>query len=228
MAGAGSRFAQAGYKEPKPFIPLNGQTMIEKVIENIAVPGAKFFLLTRIEHMSYLPNTSLCDRSDVAFIPIEKMTEGAACTVLRAEGFIDNDEPLIIANSDQFVDYDRHRWQEFIKQVDAGIMTFPANEPRWSYSLEENGRVIRVAEKQVISDKATVGLYYFAKGRFFVKAAHEMILKNIRVNNEFYVCPTFNELVGHITVRNFDVRKMYGLGTPEDFTKNAELIAKCA
>jgi NDP-sugar pyrophosphorylase family protein len=148
--------------------------------------------------------------------------------VLRAEGFIDNDEPLIIANSDQFVDYDRHKWQEFIKKVDAGIMTFPANEPRWSYSLEENGRVVRVAEKQVISDKATVGLYYFAKGKYFVKAAHEMILKNIRVNNEFYVCPTFNELVDEITVRNFDVRQMYGLGTPEDFCKNAELIAKCA
>lgn len=107
-------------------------------------------------------------------------------------------------------------------------MTFPATESKWSYSLEENGRVIRVAEKQVISDNATVGLYYFSKGRYFVKAAHEMILKNIRVNNEFYVCPTFNELVNKIWVRNFEVKRMYGLGTPEDFERNAELLPKCA
>jgi NDP-sugar pyrophosphorylase family protein len=184
--------------------------------------------LARIEHLSFLSGTGLLDRKDIAFIPIEKMTEGAACTVLRAEGFIDNDEPLLLANSDQYIEYDREKWQAFTSCVDAAIMTFQATDSRWSYSLEEGGRVIRVAEKQVISDKATVGLYYFAKGRYFVEAAHKMIEKNIRVNNEFYVCPAFNELVAEKFVRNFDVDRMLGLGTPEDFEKNAELIAQCA
>ncbi len=228
MAGAGSRFAAAGYKEPKPFIPLNGKTMIEHVIDNVSMPGAKFYLLARIEHMSYISNTGLADRNDVAFIPIEKMTEGAACTVLRAQAFIDTDEPLLLANSDQYIEYDRQKWQDFASGVDAAIMTFPSSESRWSYSLEEGGRVIRVAEKQVISDKATVGLYYFAKGSYSVESAHRMIQKNIRVNNEFYVCPAFNELVAERLVRNFDVDRMLGLGTPEDFEKNSELIAQCA
>src|SRR5579862_1173450 len=114
MAGAGSRFAAAGYKQPKPFIPLHGKTMIEHVIENVGLPGAKYYLLARIEHLSYLTDTALLERNDIAFVPIEKMTEGAACTVLRAERFIDNDEPLIIANSDQYVEYDREEWRSFV------------------------------------------------------------------------------------------------------------------
>lgn len=228
MAGAGSRFVEAGYQEPKPFIRLNGQTMIEQVLENVSFPGAKYYLLCRLEHLSYLPTTALGDRNDVAFVPIECMTQGAACTVLRAERFIDSDEPLIIANSDQVVQYDRRAWQDFISKVDGAIMTFWSNEPKWSYSLEENGKVVRVAEKQVISQHATVGLYFYAKGRYFVEAAHQMIAKNIRTNNEFYVCPAFNELVDRITIKNFEVTRMFGLGTPEDFETNAELIAKCA
>ena len=228
MAGAGARFAAAGYEQPKPFIPLKGRPMIEHVLDNVACEGAKFYLLCKLDHLSHLRGTSLCERNDVAFIPIETMTEGAACTVLRAESFINTDEPLVIANSDQYVEYDRSGWQYFIKNVDAAIMTFPATETKWSYSLEEHGRVIRVAEKQVISDRATVGLYYFAKGRYFVEGAKRMIAKNIRVNNEFYVCPVFNELVDDITVRNFDVGRMLGLGTPEDFERNAELVGLCA
>lgn len=228
MAGNGSRFVEAGYRQPKPFISLLGKTMIEHVVDNVGCPGAKFYLLCKLDHLSHLRQTKLLERNDLAFVPIEQTTEGAACTVLKGEAFIDNEEPLIIANSDQFVQYDGDAWQEFISKTDAGIMTFPATETKWSYSLEENGRVIRVAEKQVISDRATAGLYYFAKGSYFVEGAKRMMAKNIRVNNEFYVCPVFNELVDQITVKNFDVERMLGLGTPEDFERNSALIPLCA
>ncbi len=109
--------------------------------------------------------------------------------------------------------------------VDGAIMTFPATETKWSYSLESAGRVIRVAEKVVISDKATVGLYYFAKGSHFVRGARQMIRKNKRVGNEFYVCPVFNELVPDLVIRNFDVEEMLGLGTPEDLERNRLKVA---
>ncbi|MFQ3668848.1 MAG: NTP transferase domain-containing protein, partial [Fimbriimonadaceae bacterium] len=114
MAGAGSRFVTAGYHIPKPFIPIKGRAMIEHVLENVGVPGAKFYLLSRIEHLTYVANTTIPSRQDVSFVLVNQPTEGAACTVLRAERFIDNDEPLLIANSDQWVRYDVAAWQKLI------------------------------------------------------------------------------------------------------------------
>ncbi|MBX3118676.1 MAG: glycosyltransferase family 2 protein [Fimbriimonadaceae bacterium] len=225
MAGAGSRFVVAGYHTPKPFIPIKGKAMIEHVIENVAIPGAKFFLLCRMEHLSHLNETRMMERHDVAFVPVVHPTEGAACTVLLAEKFIDSDEPLIIANSDQWVSYDKEAWQNRLQGLDGAIMTFRANHPKWSYSLEEKGRVVRVAEKQVISDKATVGVYYYRHGADFVWGARQMISNDTRVNGEFYVCPVFNELVETKLIKNFDVEAMYGLGTPEDLQANYDRIA---
>ncbi len=225
MAGAGSRFVVAGYHTPKPFIPIKGKAMVEHVIENVSVPGAKFYLLCRLEHLDHLNHTRLMDHHNVAFIPVIHQTEGAACTVLLAEKFIDTDEPLIIANSDQWVNYDKAAWQSHIAESDGAIMTFPANHPKWSYSLEENGRVVRVAEKQVISEKATVGVYYYRHGSDFVWGAKQMMKKDIRVNGEFYVCPVFNELVETKVIKNFDVEAMFGLGTPEDLQANYDQIA---
>lgn len=225
MAGAGSRFVTAGYHIPKPFIPIKGRAMIEHVLDNVGVPGAKFYLLSRIEHLTYVANTTIPSRTDVSFVLINQPTEGAACTVLRAERFIDNDEPLLIANSDQWVRYDVDAWQKLIGACDGAIMTFSADHPKWSYAREEGGRVIEVAEKRVISEHATVGIYYFRRGSDWVRGARQMIAKNIRVNNEFYVCPVFNELVPDLDIRIFPVEAMFGLGTPEDLQENYDRIA---
>lgn len=225
MAGAGSRFVTAGYHIPKPFIPIKGRAMVEHVLENVGVPGAKFYLLSRIEHLNYVANTSIPSRNDVSFVLVNQPTEGAACTVLRAERFIDNDEPLLIANSDQWVRYDREAWGTLISSCDGAIMTFESDHPKWSYARDEDGRVVEVAEKRVISEHATVGVYYFRRGSDWVRGAKQMIAKNIRVNNEFYVCPVFNELVADLDVRIFAVDAMYGLGTPEDLQQNYDRIA---
>ena len=152
-------------------------------------------------------------------IPIDYVTEGAACTVLLAEKFIDNDDALMIANSDQYVDIDINDYLAVIKGYDGLIMTMPANHPKWSYiRYTDEGLVTEVREKEVISDQATVGIYNYSHGKDFVKYAHQMIDKNIRVNNEFYVAPVYNEMIadgGRITY--FDIgEKMHGLGTPED------------
>lgn len=221
-AGAGRRFAEAGYEKPKPFIDTNGRPMIERVIDNIAEPGDRVYVLMRTDHLQHVKGTSLTVRDNVCFIMVDELTEGAACTVLRARGFIDNGEGLIIANSDQYVEYDRGEWRNLLGRVDGAIMTFPAQDRKWSYAAtDEDGRVTRVAEKEVISERATVGIYYFCAGSLFAGAADRMMNKDIRVNNEFYVCPTYNEIVGQSMVRTFDVQAMYGLGTPEDFEANA-------
>lgn len=221
MAGHGSRFAQAGYTFPKPLIEVNGKPMIQVVVENLNI-DAHYIFIVQTEHyekyqLKYMLNMIA---PGCTIIQVSGVTEGAACTTLLAEGFIDTDAPLLIANSDQYVEWNSNEclYAFTADGIDAGIVTFNSVHPKWSYArLDEKGFVAEVAEKRPISDLATVGIYYWKRGSDYVKYAKQMIQKNVRVNNEFYVCPVFNEAIGDgkkIRVKNID--KMWGIGTPED------------
>ena len=139
---------------------------------------------------------------------------------LETREFIDNDEPLLIANSDQFVEWDSNEFMYSMvgDNTDVGILTFPSKHPKWSYAkLDEDGYVTRVEEKKPISDKATVGIYYWTKGSDYVKYADKMIEEDKKVNGEFYVCPVYNEAIeDDKKIKIFDIPRMWGLGTPED------------
>ena len=159
-------------------------------------------------------------RPNCKIVEIDHLTNGAASTVLLAKKYIDNDYPLIICNSDQYFQWNSSSTMYKFKKtnVDGGILCFNALHPKWSYAkCDDRGMVIEVAEKKVISNNATVGFYYWKHGKDYVFYANQMIKKNIRVNNEFYVCPVFNEAIkdGKKIITN-NVSKMYGLGTPED------------
>lgn len=228
MAGNGSRFAQAGYTFPKPLIEVHGKPMIQVVVENLSVDANFIFVVQKSHREKYNLDSMLsliCPGCKI--VEVDGVTEGAACTVLLAKEHIDNDEPLVIANSDQFVEWNSleffYKMNE--QNLDAGIVSFRATHPKWSYAkVDEDGFVTEVAEKNPISDIATVGIYYWKQGKDFVKYAESMISKNIRVNNEFYVCPVFNEaLLDNLKIKTFDIPKMWGIGTPEDldyFLKN--------
>ena len=153
-------------------------------------------------------------------VEVDGITEGAAVTTLLAKEHIDNDSPLVMANSDQFIDWDSNEFMYKMSETnaDGGIVTFKATHPKWSFAkLDENGYVTEVAEKNPISDIATVGIYYWSKGSDYVKYAEQMIERNVRVNNEFYVCPVFNEAIGDgKKIRTYEIQTMWGLGTPED------------
>ena len=221
MAGAGSRFAQAGYTFPKPLIEVNGKPMIQVVVENLNVDAHFIFLVQKDHYEKYNLKQLLnliapgCD-----IVQVDGITEGAACTTLLAKEFIDNDQPLLMANSDQFAEWNSNEclYAFTADTVDGGIVTFEATHPKWSFAkLGDDGFVSEVAEKNPISNIATVGIYYWKKGSDYVKYTEQMIEKNIRTNNEFYVCPVFNEAIGDgkkIRVKNID--RMWGLGTPED------------
>jgi dTDP-glucose pyrophosphorylase len=221
MAGAGSRFQQAGYTFPKPLIEVNGKPMIQTVVENLNVEANFIFVVQKEHREKYNLDTLLnLIAPNCKIVEVEGVTEGAACTTLLAKEFINNDQPLLMANSDQFVEWDS---SEFLykmneQNADGGIVTFKATHPKWSFArVNELGLVTEVAEKNPISDIATVGIYYWAKGSDYVKFAEQMIEKNIRVNNEFYVCPVFNQAIeAGREIRVFDVPGMWGLGTPED------------
>jgi beta-phosphoglucomutase-like phosphatase (HAD superfamily)/dTDP-glucose pyrophosphorylase len=221
MAGAGSRFEKAGYTFPKPLIDVNGEPMIKVVSENLNLDANFIYIVQKSHREKYNLDTLLNLISpNSKIIEVDGLTEGAACTTLLAKEFIDNDQPLIMANSDQFIEWDSNEFMYKMNETDAdgGIVTFSSTHPKWSFAkLNEQGLVTEVAEKNPISDIATVGVYFWKHGSDYVKYAEQMISKNIRVNNEFYVCPVFNEAIADDKkIRNFNIDKMWGIGTPED------------
>lgn len=229
IAGLGSRFVNAGYQIPKPFIPVQGKTMVEHVIENIAMPEDNIFIITSLDHFSYLRSTNLLHKGNIAFIPEAMRLGGAAsATLVQTKNFINNNEPLIIANGDQWVRYDKQAFREAVTVNDGTILTFNADSPKWSYAvLDDDNNVSKVAEKIVLSEHATVGIYGFKHGKYFVQAAEQMINKDIKTNGEFYICPVYNELIANqLKVKAFPVDEMFGMGTPEDLELSYNFIGR--
>lgn len=233
IAGRGSRFAVAGYPQPKPLIPVRGRPMIELVVENLRPARAHRVIFVALrEHLEQWDIGSVLARAapGCAIVPVDTVTEGAACTVLLAEALIDNGDPLMIANTDQFVvvDLDCYLAESDSAGCEGLIMTFAASDPKWSYIRKDgDGRIVEVVEKQVVSNEATVGIYNFRRGRDFVRAARRMIAADLRVSGEFYVAPAYNQLIREgALIRSFAIEGegvgMHGLGTPEDLQRFLE------
>ena len=223
MAGEGSRFAKEGYTFPKPLIDVNGKPMIQMVVENLDF-DAEYIFLVRKEHLlMYDGLKSTINRitnGGFRIVEVDDLTEGAACTALLAKEFIDNDDDLLIANSDQIIQYSPENFQ-YIKNfsdIDALIFCFHSVHPKWSFvRTNSRGVIVEVVEKNPISDIATCGVYWYRKGSDFVRCAEKMITNNIRTNNEFYIAPVYNELIREgATIIPFFVHEMHGIGTPED------------
>jgi HAD superfamily hydrolase (TIGR01509 family) len=223
MAGAGSRFQQAGYSFPKPLIDVRGEPMIKRVVDNLNIE-AKYTYIVQKEHYNKFNLYSLLNliTPNCNIVQVEDLTEGAACTVLLAEQYINNNDPLLIVNSDQFIEWqsDLFYYKMSNSTLDGSILTFTSSHPKWSFvKLDDEKLVNHVAEKEPISDIATVGIYYWRKGKDFVNYAKTMIDKNCRINNEFYVCPVFNFAIeDNKKFGIFPIEKMWGLGTPEDLS----------
>lgn len=223
MAGEGSRFAKEGFTFPKPLIDVGGKPMIQKVVENLDFVSEYIFLV-RKEHISkyegLVDTLHRITNNSCKIVEVDSLTEGAACTALLAKEFIDVDEDLLIANSDQFIEYESENFVSLknMTNVDSIVWTFNAVHPKWSFvKTNSRGYITEVAEKRPISDIATCGIYWYRKGSDFVKYAEQMVEKNIRVNNEFYIAPVYNELIQDgKSLIPFYVHKMWGLGTPED------------
>lgn len=225
-AGLGSRFNKMGWKRPKPFIDLNNSPMIEHVLKYLDYEDADYNIIFRKEHIDEYNDVIEALKNDkVKISQISNITEGTACTVLSLYDVINTEQPLVIANSDQIVDF---KFQDFIldaqvRKLDGSILVFESSDPKWSFAkLDNSGFVTEVAEKKPISDLATVGIYYFSSGKAFVRAAIEMIVANERVNGEFYTCPVYNYMIRNgakIGVYTIHSSQMNGVGTPVDLIK---------
>ncbi|QOQ98489.1 glycosyltransferase family 2 protein [Helicobacter winghamensis] len=227
-AGAGSRFAKEGYEKPKPFIDVLGKPMIVRVLENLNVDNAHYIIILQKTHLEQ--EKELCNKIskdyNVSFVSVESLTEGTVCSVLYARELINNNTPLMIANSDQIIDIDINEYINDCKNrnLDGSILCFKDKEksPKWSF-VRMNGELItEVKEKEVISDIATVGIYLFSKGSLFMDSAIDMIARNERVNNEFYTAPTYNYAIkngARIGCFLMEFEQMHGIGTPTDLEK---------
>lgn len=233
MAGRGSRFVNAGYTAPKPLIDVKGHCMIEWVVRNLTPKCEhRFIFLCLKEHIDEWNLNEYLEKiaPGCVVIPVDKVTEGAACTVLLAEEYIDNEDELMIANSDQFVTCDINEYCAALGDSTGLIMTMYADDPKWSFiAFDSDKYVTMVREKEVISNEASVGIYNFKHGSDYVKYAHKMIDLNLRVKNEFYVAPVYNLLIEDdkkIVFKHFGSEGdgMYGLGIPEDLIKFNEFV----
>ncbi|WP_312724321.1 glycosyltransferase family 2 protein [Stutzerimonas kunmingensis] len=227
MAGAGSRFSAAGYTQPKPLIPVRGAPMLKWVIDNIRPQCEHRYIF--ICQQSHIDDYDLRHKLEVwapgcAIVSLPGLTEGAACTVYAAKHLIENNDPVMIANSDQYISHDINRYLAHMDSsgADGLIMTMEAHDPKWSFvELNDQGNVVRVVEKDVISPDATVGIYNFRSGRELLRAIEAMFESGFRVNGEFYLAPVYNEMIARgakvvpYRIGGIDV-EMFGLGTPED------------
>jgi dTDP-glucose pyrophosphorylase len=229
MAGHGNRFSKVGYKDPKPLISVFGKPMIELVIDNLKPRcDHRFIFICQAKHLHDYPLQTLLEAKapGCKIIEVGKVTEGPACTVLLAKEYINNVDQLMIANCDQFIEIDIDEYLNTLTlDTDGLIMTMKENSNKWSYlELNSQDEITRVVEKEVVSDEATVGIYNYQHGADFVRAAEAMIVKNLRVNNEFYVAPAYNEMIRlKKSIRYFNIGMlgagMHGLGTPEDLER---------
>jgi len=210
-AGLGKRFREAGYEDPKPLIQIHGRAMIEHVLHNIRPEqDHRITVVCQRAHYDRLKKINV-DR----LLPLDNVTEGAAMTVRYACQVLPLRDHLMVANSDQLLE----AWSptEFITSTlgaNGSVVVFPGDgSKKWSYAEVNRGKVVRIVEKEPISEWATCGIYWWKSVEEYLRASMEMILYGDRVNGEFYVAPVFNYVEN---VRAYKVKSMIGLGTPED------------
>jgi NDP-sugar pyrophosphorylase family protein len=233
MAGRGKRFLDQGYKTPKPLLEVGGKTMIEWVVKSVMIPGAQLTFIIRKDHdEEYKLGTILKEKfPGCNLILLDRVTEGAICTVLLAQKYINNDTPMIIKDCDQILDWSPEHFWRFVKgnKVDGAIVTVVTQHPGYSFCKldSDNLTVIETAEKRVISNIGNAGLYYFSKGSDLVTYAALMIAKNIRTNNEFYVSPVYNEFIEDgKKIIHYPIARVFGLNTPEEFEAEKDAAVK--
>jgi UDP-N-acetylglucosamine diphosphorylase / glucose-1-phosphate thymidylyltransferase / UDP-N-acetylgalactosamine diphosphorylase / glucosamine-1-phosphate N-acetyltransferase / galactosamine-1-phosphate N-acetyltransferase len=240
LAGLGSRFADAGYLEPKPLIYFRGKTMIEHAIESIGIYG-KFIFITRLflePYHSRLMAILLKYTDEKNIVVIEKPTRGSAETILQAKDLIRSHTPLLQTNCDQIL-----RWgpQDFLDHIyeqncHGSVVTTSSTEKKHSYvKLNKQYYAEEFAEKNPISNQALVGVHYWERGYYFVDAAERMILENNTQNGEFYVSASYNYMLRNFkdngkkcNITSFQIHgtEINFLGTPEDLNQYKR-IWKC-
>jgi NDP-sugar pyrophosphorylase family protein len=230
MAGRGQRFLDAGYTTPKPLLRVGDKEIIAHIIDSMKVPSAQFIFIVREDHCNeYELDKKLLEiEPNAIIVKINEITQGSVCTVLLAKDHFNDNNPVIIKDCDEITNWNPHHFFEFVERnkADGAIVTIHTDRPSFSFSrVDSKGYIVETAEKRAISNYGSVGIYYFARGNELIKYAQKMIDKNIRVNNEFYTAPVYNQYIQDLKViLNYPVAELFGLNTPEEFLENRKKV----
>jgi dTDP-glucose pyrophosphorylase len=226
-AGKGSRFADVGFQTPKPLIPIWDIPMLIWVLNNFPLAAEdEISILCQSEHRipeQLIPFTSQMNKT-VRFIEIDYWTDGPAHSLELLLAGLDDQSPVICANSDQFI---FSGLPEFVLAVRTGgtsgqILTMEASGAAWSYvGRDKFGKVNRVVEKQEISNEATVGVYGWDSIKTLRSALGWQRASGLKVNNEYYVAPSYQFLIeSNLEISTHSVGEhgigVHGLGIPSD------------
>ncbi len=231
MAGRGSRFISDGYRLPKPFIPIAGKPMFVAAL-NSFLPADKYIFICQGEFLQKYPFAEELQKyfANSVTLSVDEVTQGQACTCLLAEKHLDMGEELLISSIDYQTIYDEEALASMLadETIDVIIFTFQSGSTclkapeafAYCRTDRDSDRVIEVVEKRTISDTpeldpAVVGTFYYRHAIQFVPGAKQMIERNIRVNNEFYVGTSINQLIEQgLNVRIFPIKKFISFGDP--------------
>ena len=224
LAGPSDEFSESGHKYPKTLVEVRNRPIIEHVVDNIRPlfhENNKIIFVTRENDNTkfYLDNILQLLVPGSSVVPVYGNTSGAAISTLLSIEKIDNSKSLLIINGDQIIDENLLELVNRLKGSDGGTVVFKSVHPRWSYvRCDEQGYVVEAAEKKPISNLATAGFYYYKRASDFIKFAKQMIMKDAHIDNNFYVCPVFNEMIlaqKKITITEIDSNKYHSLMDPE-------------
>lgn len=230
MAGRGQRFIDAGYATPKPLLKIDNQFIIKHIIDTMRLPGAEFIFIIRKDMVDGFQFDKVLKEIEpnAKIVVIDEITQGSICTVLKAKEHFDDECPVIIKDCDQIINWTPEHFIEFVsrRKADGAIINIHTDRPNYSFSrVNPEGIIIETAEKSVISNYGSVGIYYFAKGKELIKYAQKMIEKNVRVNNEFYTAPVYNQYIQDFkTIIHYPIAEMFQLGTPEEYATNMNRV----
>ena len=202
MAGDSKGFHSDGEHYSKFLLEIDRKPMVEHVVDNIQsilTNNKVVFVINQEDNARhFLGNVIKLLFPGAKIAIVGNNVAGAAISSLLAIEHISKDEPLLIINGDQIIDID---FQSVIdsfgnSNLDAGVVVFNAVHPRWSYvKCDDSDYVVEAAEKKPISNWATAGFYYYKKTEEYIDHAKKMILKGAHVNNLYYICPVFNEMI---------------------------------
>ena len=219
MAGRGSRFREAGFDLPKPLIPVAGKAMVDWALESVSGMGEdlRLIFVALEEDLDSGLYHHLRGLGDIVSIP--ELTDGAVQSALAARSLIENETPLVIANCDQYIDSDLSAWLVSSRGFDASVLTFNSTNAHHSYIKAKGSHVQEVREKEVISDLAVAGIYYYGRGSMFTEGADDLIKQRDMTNGEYYISPIFNILIQKgfsVTFSTIPRESSHMLGTPEE------------